>query len=223
MSYSLTIQIDKTARDKLNDSDQLVLIVKSFATTIDTAVVWIGFKPLFTDNKIGFADSYGLYATQKAVTLNTKIQMQGKTNQAVSDNTIYNLQDGEFTVNGSGIGSKMFGIRNLESQKITVGLWQDISLNGNPNEKMPINGAELNSQEMVLFQPRDAILIFVGSNIGTSQVVNSSFFFKPVKAMVRYTTVAPYLSVDLSPNIPQTIHYDNKTNQFVPGQLGSGS
>jgi hypothetical protein len=207
-TYTLAIQFDNNGLDTVNAAGQLVTIVKSVDS--GTPVAWVAFNPMEA-NTVTWTETYSVYAS------NTQIQNNAKINtlstQTAAGGNVYTLAGGHFD-NGnpnSGLPATQYGVYNNDPaftvghvQMITSGLYQGAVVNGQSTQS-PLNAAAVPYLENGYYTPIEIVQVFVSSIQNNGLVISE--------------VISNALTVDLTSQVSQTIHYNDASNQFAPGPL----
>ena len=205
--YQLNIQIDEQGLNTLIQAGQLVTIVKSAGG--GTPVVWVTFNPMMM-NTVTWTEQYSVYASTTQIQDGAQIITQS-TQPAVGGNT-YTLSGGQFDNGQPGLPATQFGVTNNDpnfsvggNQMVTSGLYQGAIVNGGSTAS-PLNAVGIPYQQSGTFAPSEQVQVFA------SYYQNNGLVISSVSALA--------LRVDLTQG-PQTIHYDDASNQFAMGPLSA--
>lgn len=189
--YQLNFTIDAAGVSQINQSGQLVTIVKSVspAGTGGTTVAWLAFAPLEQDI-VTWDESYFIYATTTEIESGATITMTSVTADAVVFDQVYTLESGAFS-GAPGGTSDTYVAQNSNGGTLSFGLSQQANVNGT-TVTAPINAIPVLNNETVSFTPEVTVTIFL-SNVTNNGVVISDVYSTPLT--VTLTSTAPAANI----------------------------
>ncbi len=200
--YELTIQFDDSDVREINQNQHKVAIVKEVeGSQKGKDVIWVAFSP-FEFNEVKWDVDYGIYVSENEVQNGASIYKCSTVNPAKAE-LLYPCEWGTFgTPNSKLEEENTYGIKNQYSKKLTFGLAQSVTANGNKYTANPLNAVSVLSQETVIFTPYQKLKVFLHAEFDNGVVISD--------------ITSDALSVDLTKNSIQRIKYNKQMGTFTP-------
>lgn len=227
----LTLYLNTSARQFLNNSSQSILIViPNPASEAGNTVVAMTLPPPIADSMTLIIETdANLYVTNGAIA-SVDVITTGVASPASYGNA-YSFNGVQINGDGSGQAGTVGIYYNTppNAQALITGLALFIydSAQGKPATPSPINAYTLNRfQSRYISQPTAVLWALVGGGINASSVLPSSLF-KPVSASTSFANASSqavtsfqlsrYLEVPFNAQNQASIHFDTTLNAFAPG------
>lgn len=205
-SYTLNIEFDNAGLDKLTGAQQTVTLVKAVAGGRPTT--WLTFFPQ-QSNTVTWTDVYSVYSSTTAINHGAKI-ITASSSVADGGKT-YKLSSGHFDSGTTDLDAGTYGVFNNDHrltingiEMVTAGLYQGAVVNGESTTG-PLNAVGLPFNQTAQFTPVEKIQVFSSYHTDNGLVISS--------------VMSHALTVDLTQQRTQTIHFHNGTSQFSLGAL----
>lgn len=198
MKYQLDILFNEQDIKKMYESRQKLVLVKQTEYPADTVVAWICFNP-WQKNTIEWDDGYTIYASTSKiedVTIINKLYEE----EAVQS-TRYDFKDGPFN---SPVKTSTYYVQNGSEDfpQITLGLAQNIRVNGQLFEGHPVNAFYVPYGQAISMTPVERVSVLIQKNIVSSM-------------MLPYDTKNSLLLDFGSGRSKLTISYDGRNGRFL--------
>lgn len=196
MKYRLNINFTEQDLKSIYDSRQKVVIIKQTEIPAEIAVAWVCFHP-FMKNCIEWDSDYMLYASTSKIEDVTIINKLYEEN--VLPSTLYSFTDGPFN---SPQKTTVYYADNCSEDfsQITLGLAQNIVVNGDLFENLPVNAFYVPSKQSINIIPGEHISVLLQKNIVSSMMLT----FDPKNMQLDFNEL----------QTEYTLNYDGKTNKF---------
>ncbi len=203
-SYNLQIQLDSASVKKINQNNQRLVISKVVNGRVSD-VAWVSFDP-FENNKIMWTNDYILYASTSEKQNGALIDKSSITNPVASANVAYTFEDGVFDQVAGNPGANTYRATNQSGKDLTLGLGQNVQVNGKQFEWAPISAEMVFSGETYTVTPKETLVIALVKDTETSQIIS------------RIDSVG--LKVEFSgTTTEQTVHFVPSNSTFAFGPL----
>lgn len=201
--YKLTVKFTNEQLATIYQANASVVIGKLYSTN-DLSVAWQVFKPMRI-NRLAWAETYGIYGSTSQLFPDSPIVQHSYTEIGASTRKLYVLKpDGSISHPQDGGSAGCYTLKNDYKEKkiMTVGLYQNASLNGNEIKGNPISASPVMLGHTVTMKPSDAINIWIQSNIKSSTVVSNAS--------------SPMTSLSFNSEKSEiTVSYNDETGLFV--------
>lgn len=198
-SFSVNVQFDPTGVQQFQASGMSVAIAQEAVG--GQPVVWVAFQPLVS-NTISWEEQYAIYVSAGLLVSGSILQVLAQTS-ATAGNT-YAFNNGGFQAQPGPSGA--FGILNQDPSipQLAGGLSLPAQVNG-AGAGGPFTAAEARVNAPVTLKPESTVQLFGAQGIRAGQF------------MPQLPPTA--LTVDLSSNPAQTVHWDDDQQRFAAGPL----
>ncbi len=200
-NYELIIKIEPEDVEQIQQAGQEVGIVKKVINgSSGESVIWVSFKP-FEYNEVKWETQYGIYASTTEIKNGATIFKSSAENPVKTD-FYYPFEYGRFKSPTRNIGDRnQYGIENNYSEKLTFGMAQSVTANGNKFEARPLNAVTVLRQETAVFTPIEIVKVFLHGEFDNGVIISE------VKSNA--------LEVNLTKNPIRTIAFNSATSSFV--------
>lgn len=206
-TFNLEIQFDSAGLTTLQEAGQQVAIVKNVSPNTSNQVIWVSFAPEL-DNTVTWTETYYVYGSntqiQAGATIHTLSTFQG------TDGDTYPFSGGQFHPGTNDLGQNQYGVKNADSnfQLLTAGLAQAAGGTGGTGGNLsPLNATVVPFNDQGIYQPIEKVAVFAFASANNGLVISS--------------VSSNALTVDLTTEPSQTIHYNSSNNTFSDGPLSS--
>lgn len=173
MDYTLNIDLTEEVLDTIAKAHQKVVLVKHTAGDNDSPVAWVCFKP-WMKNTVEWHNDFAVYASNSQVCNGATIHKLS--DKPASTGVCYPFMEGYFhqPVGGKNLMQNSYTIENGndDTDGVTVGLAQDVVVNGEAFEKNPINAVFVPRGQFVTMTPIERVDIYLKNDIIDSTVVS---------------------------------------------------
>lgn len=192
--YQLTVNFTNEQLAIIYQAGASVVIGKMFSAN-DLSVAWQVFKPM-RKNCLSWDEVYGIYASTSQLDPDAPIVQHSYTDLGASTRKLYTLKpDGSISHPQDGGSPCVYTLKNSYKEKkiITVGLYQNASLNGDEVKGNPISASPVMLGHTVNMKPSHTINIWIQSHIKSSTVISNvsspmtPLSFNPEKAEIAVT------------------------------------
>ncbi len=202
MHYKLNIDFADEVLDTIEKARQKVVLVKHTAGNGDSAVAWVCFKP-WENNTVEWKEEFAIYASNSQVQNGATITKLSD-RQAVCGMT-YPFEAGYFRTptKSESYASNSYTIKNnyKDLDGITVGLAQDVVVNGEAFESNPINAVFLPCGQSANMTPIERVDIYLKNDIQDSTVIT-------------HISSVPLSIVYKEGESVKTVGYNSQTGEF---------
>ena len=195
-NLSLRIQFTPTDVIRVHEEGQKVTIVKEVRGASGSKTAWSTFSP-FQFNTVRWETEYGVYASDTEVQEGNIISILSAVNPA-QGNVRYPFENGSFRAPET-------SVRNESEGELTFGLAQTVKANDTLPTLNPVNAVSVRTQQTAQFISTEKVKVFLSAEVDDGAVLSSV----PDEA----------LTVDLTGEPNQEIHYDGTEKRFVLGPL----
>lgn len=172
-NYKLNIKINDQDLKTIYKANEKIVLIKHTAGNSDTQVAWVCFSP-FMNNTISWETSFALYAS------NTEIQHGAVINKlsdlAATTKVMYSFEQGVFQNPelATSIGQNTYAVKNFmdEYDGLTMGLAQDVVVNGVGIAKNPINAVFVPYMQSVSMTPVEKVDVYLKNDINDGTVIS---------------------------------------------------
>ena len=173
MKYELNISLTESVLDTIAKAHQRIILVKHTAGDNDTPVAWVGFKP-WMNNTVEWENNFAIYASNTEVRSGATISKLSDKQAATGE--CYAFSEGYFhkPVSGENLPKNSYVIENQndDTDGITVGLAQDVVVNGEAFERNPINAVFVPRGQFATMTPIERIDVYLKNDIVDSTVIS---------------------------------------------------
>lgn len=201
--FRLNIRFKEEDLKIIAKAHQKVILVKHTAGSTDTAVSWVSFKP-WQLNTVDWQNRFAIYASNNEVQSGAVINKLS--DKMATSGVQYSFSDGTFdvptTVTGS-LSENTFYARNFADDypAITLGLAQNVVVNGVAFANNPINAVYVPFGQCVSMTPIERVDVYLQNDITDSTVIS------------HITSIALPISYEEG-ETEHAIAYNGKTGQF---------
>ena len=206
MSYALNIAFSNDQLNTLYETGSNVIVAKPTSGSA-TNVAWQVFKPMQA-NTLSWDEEYGIYVSTVAVSQGAELLQLSSTPVNAAMGQLYTLQDSgaisDPVATGGTTGS--FSLLNQYSNKdyMTVGLYQDATVNGTQIVGNALSAAPTLLQSTAVMTPYTTVYVWLQSEVQSNCVVTNV-----TSPMTAITFGGSTFSV--------SVHYDSASGMFVAG------
>lgn len=172
--YELIVNFTNEQLAIIFQANASVVIGKMYSAS-DLSVAWQVFKPM-RKNCLSWNEVYGIYASTSQLDVDCPIVQHSYTDLGASTRKLYTLKpDGSISHPQDGGNAGVYALKNSYKEKkiITVGLYQDASLNGDEVKGNPISASQVMLGHTVIMKPSHTINIWIQSHIKSSTVISN--------------------------------------------------
>lgn len=173
MKYALNISLTESVLNTITKAHQRIVLVKHTAGDNDTPVVWVCFKP-WMNNTIEWENDFAIYASNTEVCEDTTISKLSDKQAATG--VCYTFSKGYFhnPAVGENLPKNSYIIENQndDTDGITIGLAQDVIVNGEAFERNPINAIFVPRGQFVTMTPIERIDVYLKNALVDSTVIS---------------------------------------------------
>lgn len=211
MDITLNIYFDKNGINYLNNTNQIVGIIRSYPGNADLKYICIAFEAFINNNQFVFSDDW------QALAGRTQPQNMKVYNGNVSTSAEYGKR---YSVSNAGFEgaedcpADFLGIENISGSVLYPGIAQKIN-----DDYGVCNVGSAGVNTIVYFGYSDELWIFTASGIASNMAISTSFFVPSntnAKAMSNFVT-SKYLSLNFQDDTD--VYFDSTTNLFKVGKL----
>jgi hypothetical protein len=215
-SYELRIQIGSQAVQMINESEQAVVIVKEVEDGPSHPTIWVAFRPS-QNTSVTWTDKYGIFAAEHTKLDSGTRLVQSATVSPALPGFFYPYENGVFGAPaGAPPKENMYGFGNHSGNLVAFGLAQSVSVDGELFSASPVNAALTMTSQKAAFTPTERVRVFLSSFTQNGFVLQDP---AAVQSRMVISDDEGTLTVDLTFDSLQTIHYDQARGAFVPGEL----
>jgi hypothetical protein len=171
-NYDLSIAFSDDQLATIFATGSKVVIAKPTGSTPNVA--WQVFKP-FATNGVSWVEQYGIYVSNSEVVNGATLTQLSSTSNAAQMNTLYTMQDSAIIAGPAAGGSlNSFALLNKYSSLpyLTVGLFQDATINGVLVGGNAISAAPTLLQSTATMTPYTTVYVWLQSEIESNTVVS---------------------------------------------------
>lgn len=203
--FELNIQFRSEDVRLIQQADQKVTLLKEVAGSSGQPVTWVTFNP-FEGNTVNWTLDFGLYASNTLIQNGATIDKRSTVDPA-SSGVLYPFADGTFDNPTGDAGVNNYGIQNHydTAQQLTFGVAQSVTANGTAFEANPLNAVPVLFNQEAIFTPIEKVTIFLQGKFDNGVILTE--------------VQGGALTVDLTNNPSQAVHYDAAKGKFLAGPL----
>ena len=173
MQYNLNIELSEEVLDVIAKAHQKIVLVKHTAGDNDAPVSWVCFKP-WMKNTIEWQNNFAIYASNTEVSHGATIKKLS--DKLAATGVCYPFDKGYFNkpTKGENLSKNSYFVRNQndDTDGVTMGLAQDVVVNGEAFEKNPINAVFVPRGQFATMTPIEQIDVYLKNDIVDSTVIS---------------------------------------------------
>lgn len=172
-SYRMNIQFKEEDLLAIAKAHQKVVLVKHTVTDSDSSVAWVSFKP-HLQNTVDWENTYAIYSSNSEV--QNKATINKLSDKMATSGIQYDFADGTFgtpKIADVNVMPNTYYVKNNEDDYpvITVGLAQNVVVNGEAKASKPINAVNIPYGQTVSITPLEMIDVCLLNDITESAVI----------------------------------------------------
>ncbi|MGV8835316.1 hypothetical protein [Cellvibrio sp.] len=172
MNFSLSMAFTNQQLDVIASTNTKVIVAKPTAGGAPN-VAWQAFDPL-TANTLSWEEQYGIYVSTASVTGGAKLEKLSSTGIPAASNKLYTLTgSGVISNPDTGGEAGSFSLLNSYNKQdlMTVGLYQDATVNGTAIAGNAISAAGVMLASTAVMTPYTTLYVWLHSEIESNTVV----------------------------------------------------
>lgn len=212
-SFSISTTFTQQDLERFYASGSNVIVAKPTGGS-QPNVAWVVYRPLI-NNTLSWEENYGIYASNADVQNGARLSQMSSTPFPAVPSMLYTMQpSGSITGPNSGGSPNTYSIlnsyNNLPKGFITMGLYQNASLDGSPIKGNAVSAAPVIYNSTANMTPLTTVYLWLQSQVLSNTVVT--------------TVTSPMTRVTLSGSSPvAALQYNADSGTFIPGTLSGAS
>ena len=204
-NFDLNVAFTNEQLKAIHATGTNVIIAKPSSGGSTPDVAWQVFRPLQA-NTVNWEEKYGIYASTTQIVNGAKLDQLSSIPVPAAEDKLYTLQpSGIISGPASGGSPNSYSLRNnygTNPPYMTVGLFQDASVNGTSIIGNAISAAGVLNQATATMTPFTTIYIWLQSNVVSNSVVT--------------TVTSPMTQITFGGTVTtRSVKYDSDTGTFI--------
>ena len=211
MQFTLNASFTNDQLNWIYAAGSNVIIAKPSADGSNPNVAWLVFKPLQA-NTATWQEEYGIYCSTQQIQNGAVLTQLSSVPVPAVENKLYTLQQSGVIAGPSNGGTQdSFSLLNQYGNvpMMTVGLYQDATVNGTNIMNSAVSAAPVLLQSTAVMTPYTTVYIWLQSNIISNTVVT--------------TVTSPMTELKFGGGTDKiSVAYDSQSGTFIPSQTQDG-
>lgn len=174
-TYTLNTSFSNSDLERFYATGTNIVIAKPPTAVKPPHVAWIVYRPL-QQNSISWEEEYGIYASNQDIVNGARLYQTSKTDYPANIGKLYTLQpDGNLSKPGINQEPASYSVineyNNLPKGYMTVGLYQDATIDGQLTTANAVSAAPVLYRSTATITPYTTVYIWTQSQIKSSTVV----------------------------------------------------
>lgn len=204
MDYSLNISFTNDQLSTLFATGSNVIIAKPSSSSSSPNVAWLSFKP-FQANNVTWEENYGIYVSTQAIEAGATLTQLSNVPDPAAQDKLYTLQaSGVISGPADGGRAGSFALLNQYTNLpyMTVGLYQDATVNGTQILNHAISAVPVLLQSTALMTPFTTVYIWLQSDVEGNCVITD--------------VTSPMTQLEFGGSVTDiSVAYDSATGLFI--------